>query len=93
MSLLFPHGVQQMHHSEKLYTIQPSAIVVYNFSACCTQKTIVMVSYFHWQIQRGTASAFPLTGASSFVFAFVFAKKHMHWRSAPLLNGKSWICH
>ena len=39
------------------------------------------------------ARAPPLpTGSNSFVFAYVFAEKHPHWRLAPP-NGKSWIRH
>ena len=40
---------------------------------------------YHWRIQGGAGGvpSPPPTGSNSFVFAFIFAKKHPHQRSVP----------
>ena len=48
----------------------------------------------HWRIQGALpVRTPPLTGPNSFIFAYVFAKKRPHRRSAPTPHGKSWIRH
>ena len=44
------------------------------------------LEHHHWWIQGGTAGTCPPpppTGSISFIFAYIFAKKCMRWRSAP----------